>query len=217
MARWRAGSWTLDSLRASHGHVRFPVGRSGSRIWTPTEMTLGEYLDAILAQRGRQELYLASAEFLDRLPSLRDDFSFPDYTWWGRASNTLMFVGGAGARTPLHFDFSHTLLAQIVGRKRFRLFSPDQTSSLDPLPRELFQTFSRLDLAQSEGAGDGARFDFVLEPGEMLFLPHGWWHAVDSLEPTISVTRSWWTPRLFLTEAPRLAADWVAGSWRASC
>jgi hypothetical protein len=216
MDRWRARSWTFDWLRTEHGHVRFPVGKSYSRVWAPTEMTLREYLDAILATRGPQELYLASVEFLDRLPSLRHDFEFPDYTWWERAENTLLFIGGAGARSPLHFDFSHTLLAQVVGRKRFRFFSPDQTPRLDPLPRELFQTFSGLGLEPSGEAGrERPKLDFVLQPGEILFLPHGWWHAVDSLEPTVSITRSWWTSRMFLSEAPRVVASWIKERVRA--
>ena len=35
----------------------------------------------------------------------------------------------------------------------------------------------------------------VLEPGETLFLPNGWWHHVTSLDnPTISVSCSRWLP-----------------------
>ena len=35
----------------------------------------------------------------------------------------------------------------------------------------------------------GARvFDLVLEPGELLFVPVGWFHQVRALEPSISVT-----------------------------
>jgi lysine-specific demethylase 8 len=217
MPQWRAQTWTFDWFRATHGDVRFAVGQSSSRTWSPREMALRDYIDAVLARTGSQDLYLASTAFLDRIPSLQSDFAFPDYTWWSAASNTLMFMGGAGARTPLHFDYSHTLLAQVVGRKRFRLFAPHRTPELAPLPRELYQTFSRVELPADAAIAEGpiaADYDFVLEPGEMLFLPFSWWHAVDSLDPTISVTRSWWTPGLALTEAPRLAADSVGARLR---
>ena len=32
-------------------------------------------------------------------------------------------------------------------------------------------------------------YDFVVEPGEILFIPMGWWHHLESLEPTVSLTR----------------------------
>jgi Cupin-like domain len=221
--RWRARAWTLDWFRSEHGAVRFPVSRAYSRALPPQVMTLREYIDAVTLGTGAggpQALYLSGVEFLGRIPSLCDDFSFPDYTWLRSFSNTLLFIGGAGARTPLHFDFSHTVLAQLVGRKRFRLFSPDQTPLLAPLPREPFQTFSGLSIAPSGEGRSGAvavaeapgvrpAFDFVLQPGEMVFLPDGWWHGVESLDPSVSITRSWWDFGLFLTESPYLAFDWL--------
>ena len=33
----------------------------------------------------------------------------------------------------------------------------------------------------------------ILEPGEMLFLPAGWWHQVRSMDLAISVN-FWWEP-----------------------
>jgi hypothetical protein len=30
--------------------------------------------------------------------------------------------------------------------------------------------------------------DFVLEPGEFVFIPGGWWHATKLLSPSISIT-----------------------------
>ena len=32
-------------------------------------------------------------------------------------------------------------------------------------------------------------YDFVVYPGEVLFIPMGWWHHLESLEPTVSLTR----------------------------
>ena len=227
MDSWHARSWTLERFRTEHGRVQFPVNRSYSRAQAPTLMTLREYIDGILAEGGGGGLYLAGVEFLNRIPSLMGDFSFPDYVWWRRLANTLLFVGGAGARSPLHVDYSHTLLAQVAGQKRITLFAPEKTEWLEPLPREPFQTFSGLELTPSgsrRGPGAGASsdvsafdrirreradFDFVLSPGEILFLPYGWWHAVESLEPSISISHSWWTLSMLLSEAPYLAGEWL--------
>jgi ribosomal protein L16 Arg81 hydroxylase len=81
------------------------------------------------------------------------------------------------------------LHTQLVGRKRWRLASPLQT------PR-LYNTrsvFSPVDLA----APDLARFprlagvqvfDVVLGPGETLFVPLGWWHQVEALDTSLSIS-----------------------------
>ena len=81
MERWPARAWTFDRLRDEHGHVRFPVGRSYSRLWAPTEMTLREYLDAILAPGGPPERPRSC-------------------TWRARSSSTASPLCGATSRFP---------------------------------------------------------------------------------------------------------------------
>jgi hypothetical protein len=101
----------------------------------------------------------------------------------------LLWFGAAGTLTPLHHDTLMLLHTQLVGRKRWRLASPLQT------PR-LYNTrsvFSPVDLA----APDLARFprlagvqvfDVVLGPGETLFVPLGWWHQVEALDTSLSIS-----------------------------
>jgi hypothetical protein len=221
VGRWHARTWTFDRLRAEHGDVVFPVSRSYSRSSAAEHMSLREYLDALESPRGGDGLYLSGVELLSRIPSLANDFAFPRYVRVERLSNTLIFIGSGRSRTPLHFDYCHTLLAQVMGRKRVTLFSPEKTRHLSPLPREPFQTFSGLELTRSGEARadrsayeaarrDHADFDFTLHPGEILYLPYGHWHGVESLEPSISVSRSWWTVGMLLTQAPHVAADWLS-------
>jgi hypothetical protein len=220
MSRSWAHSWTFDRLRVEHGEVVFPVSRPHLRSSASEPMTLRAYLDAIEAPGGGEGLYLSGVDLPSRIPALAHDFAFPRYARMERLSNTLVFIGGARSRTPLHFDYCRTLLAQVMGRKRVTLFSPDRTRHLDPLPREPFQTYSGLTLTRDGaargdlGAYEAARrdladFDFTLHPGEILYLPYGHWHGVESLEPTISISRSWWTVGMLFTQAPHLVADWL--------
>ncbi|MGY2735258.1 ribosomal protein L16 Arg81 hydroxylase [Sphingomonas sp. UYP23] len=35
---------------------------------------------------------------------------------------------------------------------------------------------------------DATQYDVILEPGEILFMPLGWWHQVKSLDFSITLT-----------------------------
>ena len=36
----------------------------------------------------------------------------------------------------------------------------------------------------------------TLEPGDAIYIPYGWWHGVESLEPVSILVNYWWTPDL---------------------
>lgn len=108
-----------------------------------------------------------------------------------------LFVGGSstiGARSILHFDQYDNLFVQISGRKRFRIYDPQQTRCLYPYPiHHPLDTRAQVDLEAAFGGGDEMqRFpklrharcsEVVLGPGQVLFLPAYWWHEVLTLEP----------------------------------
>jgi Cupin-like domain len=94
-------------------------------------------------------------------------------------------IGPAGSVAMLHYDFLHThaYLAQIAGRKKFVLFSPEDSEFLyggkvDPIRPD----FKKYPLLRRASAYEG-----ILEPGELLFLPSDWWHHVVALEKSITV------------------------------
>lgn len=96
-----------------------------------------------------------------------------------------VLVGPAGTRSPLHVDYGHTLscLTQIQGRKRALLFSPADSACLydgrvDP---------EAPDLARFGSFAGATMYEAVLEPGDVLFIPPDWWHAVRALEKSITV------------------------------
>lgn len=93
------------------------------------------------------------------------------------------WFGPAGTRTKLHHDPTGVLYAQIRGQKRFRMLSPNNAPAL--LSAE--NTYAKLpvDVAAKE-AGDRV-YEVVLQPGELLLLPAGWWHEVTALTPSISL------------------------------
>jgi len=100
-----------------------------------------------------------------------------------------LFFGPKGTVTPLHHDGANILFGQIHGRKLFKLIPP---FDLDKLYIER-RAFSAVDL----GKPDYRRFpllrratilEVVVEPGEFLFIPIGWWHWVKALDISISLS-----------------------------
>jgi hypothetical protein len=95
-------------------------------------------------------------------------------------------IGPTGSVAKLHRDFLHThsYLAQIAGRKKCVLFSPEDSDYLyggnvDPTQPDLekFPLYRR-----------ATAFECILEPGELLFTPSDWWHHVVAIEKSITVS-----------------------------
>ena len=115
------------------------------------------------------------------------------------------WLGPAHTTSPLHHDPYHNFLCQVVGRKYIRLYSPLETLKVYPRGNEDgidMSNTSQVDVGafvdRIKGSLDGfekffeAQYvDCVLEPGEMLYVPRGWWHYVRSLSTSFSVS-FWW-------------------------
>lgn len=125
---------------------------------------------------------------------------------WSKIHHVTMFwYGGDRCKSALHWDTFDNLFVQIFGEKRFLLFSPTQTEYLYPVYGSDGPTASRINVFDSEETQskfprfEQAEFiDLTLEPGDMLFIPKGWWHAADSLTTSISVNFWWLKPYPYL-------------------
>jgi hypothetical protein len=120
-------------------------------------------------------------------------------------------MGPRGAFTQLHYDRALNLHAMVVGRKRWQLYAPDKTARLRPARYEsAWSVMSEHDLAPEGGrpeqapGGVAPDYDFVLEAGEVLYVPYGWWHRVDTLAPSIATNFWWWSWPLLVEHGPGL-------------
>jgi hypothetical protein len=101
-----------------------------------------------------------------------------------------------------HFDFPDNVACCVAGRRRFTLFPPDQLENLYVGPWDRTpagQAISLVDLRNPDferfprfrEALETAR-EFVLEPGDALFLPSMWWHNVEGLDGLNMLVNFWW-------------------------
>lgn len=98
------------------------------------------------------------------------------------------WLGPRGTLTPWHHDLTNNLLVQILGCKRVRMAPPWAFARM----RNVHHCFS--DWANEPlpaGAGDVLTppvLEAVIAPGEAIFLPVGWWHQVEALDLSASIS-----------------------------
>ncbi|MBI1310271.1 cupin-like domain-containing protein [bacterium] len=154
----------------------------------------GEFISRVFQGGTSNDVYMtasnssANKEILSRLS---DDFEAPEpyadaSTGGGR---TFLWIGPKGTFTPLHHDLTNNFMAQVHGRKRVRLISPANL----PLVYNNRHCFSDLRIDEIDSQKhplfrDVQIYNVILEPGELLFLPVGWWHDVLALDVSITIT-----------------------------
>lgn len=117
----------------------------------------------------------------------------PEY-WRRPDGHQKLLIGGVGGKFPvLHFDGEnvHATITQVYGDKEFILFPPSDTPYLYPSP--LQRNHSLIDNPTNCDARAFPEFQkatlhrTVLGPGDMVFVPCGWWHTARALNMSISV------------------------------
>lgn len=110
-----------------------------------------------------------------------------------------LFLGPTGALTRLHYDAgdAHGWLGQIQGRKLFVCFSPEDTEYLYQLDTEKETKQSAVDplapdLERYPLYAKATPYAFVVEPGEIVMIPRGWWHYAVALDPHVTAQRNFY-------------------------
>jgi hypothetical protein len=186
LTSWPALGWTWEGLRARCGDARVSVLVDRERVgaqdegWDArnVECTFAAFLDGLHA--GAPGCVTARNQATGPLAALLDDIPGVPGIAVRPRSGTAFWIGPAGTRTALHRDLSTTLLCQVLGRKRVWLVPPEEDVEVSDRPHWAAPTdLTRADLAVRE---------VVLEPGEALSLPVGWWHEAVALDASFTVT-----------------------------
>eukprot|EP00949_MAST-11_sp_MAST-11-sp1_P003884 g3884.t1 len=113
----------------------------------------------------------------------------------GPLTSNLLLIGEPGNVTPCHYDEQHNFYAQLCGRKRWVLFSPDQFRSLYPFPvghpadRQSQVDLYNPDYKTFPNFSSARGLDAELGPGDILHLPAYWFHHIENrTEETVGMT-----------------------------
>jgi hypothetical protein len=155
--------------------------------------TFSEYIDMISAGPAGWRIFLFN--IFDHAPQLINDFSWPDELMSGFVKHyPMLFTGGQGAITHMHFDIdvSHILHTQFAGRKRVLLFPFEEQYKLYRKPFEVlsladFSNYyntekSKVDYHRFPALKKAEGYDIILEHGDTLFMPAGYWHHMEYLD-----------------------------------
>jgi len=192
--------WSLDHLaqRLAGRQVRVQWNRSASQDYernVERHATTRPYdeIDRRLRDPAPSNDFYVTANNADQnrgafAPLFDEVGEMPDLLAPGGARAGFVWIGPRGTVTPWHHDLTNNLLLTLVGRKRVRLVASYDT----PKMRNDVHCFSRWsteDLPAGPAAGDKpAVLECELAPGDALFLPIGWWHHVEGLDPHIGMS-----------------------------
>ncbi len=104
-------------------------------------------------------------------------------------SGNFFWFGPKGTFTPVHHDLTNNMLVQILGRKKVTLIPAFQVPWMyNDKGVYSASNFPVLDLKKYPLMQNLTPIELILEPGDALFIPLGWWHCVESLDVSISVS-----------------------------
>ena len=200
---WRSLSlWTPEYLKTEYGHVEIEVqmDRDRDQLYEINvdlhrhKMTMAEYTDCVVNGGSTNNYYMVANNgniANTELRGLLNDIEmFPEYLDAQDIDDKVHFwFGPAGTVTPLHHDPLNLIFVQVYGRKVWKIIPPYYTHLLynhrsvfsevdcENPDHEKYPLFQKIPI-----------IEVTLEPGEAIFIPVGWWHAVKSLDVSMSMS-----------------------------
>jgi len=207
--------WKIDSLLERYGDKPF-------KLMVTAYVTLREYMEYANCNLDRHPEYIFDSLFGDLYPDLLRDYEIPTYfpedyltvlDGDARGNFRWLLIGPPMSGSAWHTDYLGTNAwnASIVGRKRWLLYPPGKvpkgskytehklkggpvygcsTDSMEPY-RWISKALPTLPDADYPMEG-------IVGPGEMIFVPAGWWHMVLNLDDTVAVTQNYCSKQNFM-------------------
>lgn len=190
--------WNWDYFKKMVGDKRVGLYNNiKSDAYTPINTaddykTFGEYIDMIRKGPAGWRIFLFN--IFDHAPELVKDFAWPEEYMKGFVKKyPMLFTGGASSITHMHFDIdlSHILHTQFAGKKRVLLFPFEEQHKLYRKPFEVLSLADFSNYYKGNGTPDYEKFpalklakgyEVILDHGDTLFMPAGYWHHMEYLE-----------------------------------
>uniref|UniRef100_A0A5S6QZL0 JmjC domain-containing protein 5 n=1 Tax=Trichuris muris TaxID=70415 RepID=A0A5S6QZL0_TRIMR len=196
--------WSLEHFLKVAGHRTVPV-EIGTRYtddnWTQKLMTFHEFVASYFDANSKEVGYLAQYDLFEQIPELRDDIAVPEYCCLACDPDNVdinAWFGPKNTVSPLHTDPSDNLFAQVMGTKYICLCPPEDSDAVYPIAGGLMRNTSQVDMADPDleafpNVRNARVYETVARPGDLLFIPRGWWHYLKSVSTSFSVS-FWFRP-----------------------
>ncbi len=188
--------WTFDYLNQRIGD--HPIGVFDNSVKANTayvqphlKMSFTRFTEII--QRDEETPYrIFLFNMFKEFPALRKEFPTPDIIKGPLGNIGFAFFGGKNTTVRFHYDIdcSSVLMTQVIGRKRVILIPPLYNSLIYKVP---WSSFSLIDpdkpnLDKFPALRYVQGYDFILQPGDALFMPSCYWHFNTYLEGGMAVS-----------------------------
>jgi len=196
---WPAFSkWNLEYMKAVAGNKIVPlyddrpVDYKDGFNQPHASMKMGDYVDLLKKEPTKFRIFLWN--ILKEVPQLQDDFKYPDFGLRLMKNLPMLFFGGRGSYTFMHYDID---LANIFhfhfeGEKQCILFDQKQNNHLYKVPYSLITRedidFANPDFKKWPALKNAKGYVANLKHGEVLYMPEGWWHFMRYITPGFSMS-----------------------------
>lgn len=196
---WPAYSkWNLDYMKATVGdkivplYDDRPVDYKDGFNEPHAKMKMSDYIDLLKREPTKFRIFLWNA--LKEVPQLQQDYTYPDFGLKLLKGLPMLFFGGTNSHTFMHYDID---LANIFhfhfeGKKEIILFDQKQNDYLYKIPHSLITRedidFSNPDVEKWPALKKAKGYKTILEHGEVLYMPEGYWHYMKYLTPGFSMS-----------------------------
>jgi hypothetical protein len=188
--------WTFDYLNQKIGN--YQIGVFDNSVKTTTayvqphfKMPFSRFTEII--QRDEETSYRIFLFNLFReFPEFRKEFPTPEIIKGPLGNIGFAFFGGKNTKVRFHYDIdcSSVLMTQIIGRKRVILIPPLYNSLIYKVPLSSFSLIDpdAPDYEKYPALRYVQGYDFILNPGDALFMPTCYWHFNTYLEGGMAVS-----------------------------
>ncbi|HXB41849.1 MAG TPA: cupin-like domain-containing protein [Bacteroidia bacterium] len=189
--------WSIDYFKESMGETIVDVydnrkgNPSSANTSADTRMKLGDFLD-VISKSEKSDLRIFLYNMFRHNPILRKEFPCPEIFKGALDKVGHMFFGGKNTTVRIHYDvdMSNVIHTHFGGKKRVVLIAPEYTNLLYCLPLNTYSLINpdKPDYKKYPGLTFVKGYDFIIEPGDSVFMPSGYWHYMTYLEPGFSVS-----------------------------
>lgn len=213
---WRAADserWSIDRLNDVYGDVRVKCGEDDEGY--AIKVRIKHFISYLRHQQDDSPLYVFDSHFDEhkvasalmkdyKVPSYFPDDLFelvgerrrPPYRWF--------LIGPKRSGTCVHIDPLGTSAwnTVLVGRKRWVIFPPHTEKDIakgktvirdgedDEAINFFIDHLPRLKRIAESPHSTLKIYEFIQHPGDTVYIPGGWWHAVLNLDDTVAITQN---------------------------
>lgn len=205
IAHWPAlHKWSPEYFASKFGHhsVEVQMNRNEDEQFErhspllKQKMKMSEFVSKFMSVEPTNDFYMTANNATNSHQMLQELFLDIDVFADGYSNLALknersfLWFGPKGTFTPLHHDLTNNMLVQIYGRKKVTLIPALQVPHLynDHWVFSELSNADEIDFEKYPLAKSITPVECILNAGEALFIPIGWWHSVESLDVSISIS-----------------------------